>query len=305
MAGLPPEDLTGALDGRDAAQPGPAAEQVRAQPLHLVGHPHAPGLDAAVPAVGLLGRVVAHAREPVQDRLVQQRLDLGVQRRLVLLDRQHVGAPGLVDLPRHLLLTARRVDRHGRARQVQQRQQARDRLDLVALVRHRQLAEDQVIRPDERADQVGHAAPVPGVLEAAADRLAVDRDQPLAARRLRDRTGPGHEAPLERVGVQVREHPAERVVAGDAAGQVQNVLNHASLLLPNTSTSAQPPAPQITAQIAITRMSCSLWITLCARGSGRSWKKRTIPPVAWPSMGKLLLLETRWMKRRGLATGRM
>ena len=53
-------------------------------------------------------------------------------------------------------------------------------------------------------------------------------------------------------------------------GKSKKVLNHASLLRANSSTSTQPSAPQITAQAARTIMSCSLWITLRARGSGKS-----------------------------------
>jgi hypothetical protein len=58
------------------------------------------------------------------------------------------------------------------------------------------------------------------VLEAAADGLAVDGHQP-PARRPRDGRDPGGEPPLERVGVQAGEDAAERVVGGDAVGQVQ------------------------------------------------------------------------------------
>ena len=45
---------------------------------------------------------------------------------------------------------------------------------------------------------------------------------------------------------------------GMPPGRSRNVLNHASFERPNTSTSAHPSAPQITAHSATTRMSCSL-----------------------------------------------
>ena len=119
------------------------------------------------------------------DRLVQQALDLAVERRLVVLERQDVVAAAGHDLPGDLALAAHRVRRHRRACQVEQRQQVRDGRDLVGLVGHRALGEDHtvvaVVGDDERADQVGHAALVPGMFERAPDRLAVDRDQPRAA----------------------------------------------------------------------------------------------------------------------------
>jgi hypothetical protein len=77
---------------------------------------------------------------------------------------------------------------------------------------------------------------------------------------------------------------------GTPPGRSRNVLNQASFEWANTSTSAHPPAPQITAHAAITIMSCSLWVTLAARGSGMSTNARRIPPVARPSMGKLLVV---------------
>jgi hypothetical protein len=171
-----------------------------------------------VGGAGLLEVPVAHAREAAEDRLVEQGLDLGVQGGLVLLEGQHVipAPPG--DRPRDLALAADRVDRDRRPRDVQQGEQFRDGVDLVALVAYRDLPEDHVVVGDERADQVGHAAAVPGVLEAAADALAVDGDQSPAARDLGD---PGDEAPLERIGVEGGEHAAERVVARHAAGQVE------------------------------------------------------------------------------------
>jgi hypothetical protein len=59
---------------------------------------------------------------------------------------------------------------------------------------------------------------------------------------------------------------------GTPPGRPRNVLNHASLLRANNSTSAHPSAPQITAQTARTTMSFSRCTTLRARGSGRSRK---------------------------------
>jgi hypothetical protein len=45
---------------------------------------------------------------------------------------------------------------------------------------------------------------------------------------------------------------------GTPPGRSRKRLNHSILLLANTSTSAQPPAPQITPHTARTTMSCSL-----------------------------------------------
>jgi hypothetical protein len=58
------------------------------------------------------------------------------------------------------------------------------------------------------------------VLEAAADRLAVDRHQP-SGRQFHHGRHPVQEATLEAVGIEQGEDAVERVVRGDAAGQVQ------------------------------------------------------------------------------------
>jgi hypothetical protein len=65
--------------------------------------------------------------------------------------------------------------------------------------------------------------------------------------------------------------------AGMPLGSSKNCRNHVSLARPNAATPTQSSAPQITAAIAITTMSISLWRRLLAsRGSSRveKWPAR-------------------------------
>ena len=122
------------------------------------------------------------------------------------------------DRPGDLDLAAGRVDRHQRAFQLQDRQQLGDGGDLVGPVGDRLLAQDQVALPGPGTDQV----------QAAAERGAGGRPHRLAVDGHRPQTGrgtqpsrPPAEAGRERRAVQGGQHPVERVVAGDAVGQLQ------------------------------------------------------------------------------------
>jgi hypothetical protein len=85
------------------------------------------------------------------------------------------------------------------------------------------------------------------VLERPPQGLAVDGHE-LAARQLDQARRPRQEAPLERLGVEPGEHPAERVVAGDAPGQAQERPQPLRLALPEHGHLGPPVAPADDAQ---------------------------------------------------------
>jgi len=91
-------------------------------------------LQAAMILLQRFGELVGHACKPARLGVVQELLDLLVQRALIAFERQHVLAVGFVDLFGDLFLAAHRVHRDHTAGQFQGTQQLGQRSDLIALV---------------------------------------------------------------------------------------------------------------------------------------------------------------------------
>ncbi len=164
-----------------------------------------------------------------------------MQRLLVPLHRHQVVTALLADLLDDHLLAEGRVERHQRAPEVQNLQQRGHGHDLVGPVGHRHLAQEQVVLGGPSVDQV--QAPAERVAGGRPARLAVNRDGPQP-RVLAQVGHPPGEARRELVPVQRREHPVERVVAGDAVGQRQERLEpvHAGVAEPLDLLEAVGPA---------------------------------------------------------------
>jgi len=116
-------------------------------------------------------------------------------------------------------LAAQRIERHRRPREVQHAQQRRDGGERIRLLRDRDLAKDQPTVAGPGADQVHGRLPAPAVVRPT-QRLPVEgHDLPGGIRHRRPH--PGQETRLECLGIQRREDPPERVVAGEPARQRQ------------------------------------------------------------------------------------
>ena len=122
------------------------------------------------------------------------------KRALVALERQHVVALLFDDLLGDLGLTAHRVDGDDAALDAQQRQQLRDRRDLVGLRLGGHLPEHDAVgrRPGTDEMQRRQAG---GAVMRAAQRLAVDGDD-LSGDHLSNRGDPATKAVLERLRLQ-------------------------------------------------------------------------------------------------------
>ncbi|PNW63844.1 UNVERIFIED_CONTAM: hypothetical protein BEN50_24770 [Euhalothece sp. KZN 001] len=179
-------------------------------------------LDPAVALVDLLGLGVGHVLEARFDRLVEEQLHFVEDRRLIGFDLQQVIAARLVDLAGDLLLAVHGVGGDGGTLEVEQFEQLGHGGDLVALGLGGDLAQRHLVLDAPGADHVDRGLAM-GVVEAAPQRLAVHGDQPPGGVPS-DRLRPRDEASLERVGVERGEHAADRVVAGDAVGQVEEGL---------------------------------------------------------------------------------
>src|SRR5262245_11368669 len=192
------------------------------QPLRVVDHRVRPLLPAAV--AGLLADVgvETHRREVLLAGLVEAGGDVRVQRRLVLLDRQHVVAFLLADLGSDPLLAAHGVDGGDGPGQLQGLQQLGHGRDLVGVALDRLLAQRQAVLLGPDADQVQAAAQGP-LAGRAAHGLAVDLHA-LEAAALADGVHPADEAVLEGPGAQGGEDAVAGVVGGDAVGQFQEAL---------------------------------------------------------------------------------
>jgi hypothetical protein len=71
--------LADRLDHGHAGQSVPKVEQILAQPFHLIADPCPAGFDAAMAGIGLLKPTMPHSLKAIEDRPVQQALDLLVQ----------------------------------------------------------------------------------------------------------------------------------------------------------------------------------------------------------------------------------
>ena len=142
-----------------------------------------------------------------------------MQRRLVVLDLQHI-----VRLLRHdglgdLLLAAHRIDGHGVAFEVEQFQQLRDGRDLVGLLVHRELAEEEPRFGGPGTDQVQGVGTRRAVVRAA-QRLAVDGHL-LADQLVPQLLQPALQAEEQGRRVEPGKDAAEGVMRRDAVGQLQ------------------------------------------------------------------------------------
>src|SRR5262245_59667366 len=189
----------------------------RAQPLRLVQH-HVDAFLVAPMALLLTDEQVVP--DPLQvdgQGILERGLDVGVQGRLVVLDRQQVVAACVPDLLGNGFLAADGGDADQRPVQVQQLQQLRYGHDLIALVANGDLGQAQAVLGGPGADQVQGGAVGPA---AAAYGLAVDRNM-KEAQGITDGVDPAGEAVLEGQRVQRREDSVEGVMRRRAVRQRQ------------------------------------------------------------------------------------
>ena len=139
--------LTRGGDLADGLEPRKAV--VFGEPGDVVDDRGAAGLDAAVVAIGGGGEVVRRGLW-----VVEQQPHVLVQRRLVGLERQSVGAAAVENRLRRILLTVHGVGGDDAAIERQQGEQRRHGRDLVRLGGDPQLAEHQARLACPGADQV-------------------------------------------------------------------------------------------------------------------------------------------------------
>lgn len=114
-----------------------------------------------------------------------------------------------------------RIQADETAAQVQAVEQIGQHRQLAPLGVRRALRQHEPVLDRERADQRQRRAPVPAV-ERAPHRPAVDRDLPGSAGIGPEyRADPGEKAALEALRVDQHRHPAEGVVRGNAARQLE------------------------------------------------------------------------------------
>ena len=153
-------------------------------------------------------------------RIGQEAADIVVQSALIAFQRQHVVRP----LPDHLCrdgaLAVQRVGSDDAAFQRQQFQQLGHCGDLVGLLVHRQLAQQQPLsdRPGMQHVQRRLAR---RPIEGAPQGLGIDGHHAL--KRVGKPVHEAGEAGGERHGVKQPEHPAEGVVAGNAVLEAQKL----------------------------------------------------------------------------------
>src|SRR5262249_37433168 len=148
------------------------------------------------------------------DRLVE----LG----LVVLDREQVVAAAFDNRARDLRLAARGVDGHEAAFEMKEREQAGNRLDLVRVVRGRDLPKDDTICSAPCADHADEASTA-GFVERASQGFAIDGHDTLI-RGFGNTSHPAGKKSLERRRVELRENATQRVVRRDAIGQLDEAL---------------------------------------------------------------------------------
>src|SRR4051794_27462850 len=143
---------------------------------------------------------------------------------LIALEGQEIVATTADDLRGDLGSAGEGVQADQAAAQVQAVEQIGQHHQLAPFGIRRTLRQHQPVLHRERADQVQRRAAVPAV-ERAPHRLAVDRDLPRSAG-----IGPEHraypvqKAALEALRVDQHQHPAEGVVRGNAARQLEEAL---------------------------------------------------------------------------------
>src|SRR2546430_10053095 len=150
------------------------------------------------------------------------------------------------DLPGNLGMAAHGIDTHDAAGQVQLLQQERQRSLLIRMLCHVSLGQDQVAR---RGPGTHHLDRVPAgcTLMGAASCLAINGE------RLRGQDGVDRLHPREKTrgapalgpGAQRRAQTSHAKEC--ALSKSRKVSSHARLACPNSSTSTQVSAPQMTA----------------------------------------------------------
>ena len=233
------------LDQDQAAQVGPEAVGGHVPDvLRCPDDPAAARLDAAVVLVHGLVEVVVAAREGFR-LLDREGLDHRlVPRRLVVLERQHiVGAPVAEGL-RNPRVAAHGVDGHDAALEHQHLEQCRHGRNLVGLVGHPTLAQDQarLVRPGTHQMQGRHP---PDGVAGAAGHLAVHRHN-LVLEVLRQRPYPARKADPGCWGSSRAKTRPKVSCEGIPCGRARNVSSQACFWWPKNSTSVQLSAPQMT-----------------------------------------------------------
>ena len=140
-------------------------------------------------------------------------VDIREQMALVFLDRQDLVALLLGDLLRDLRLAAHGI--HGdAASDFQQRQQSRDRCNLLTVIIHFLLRQEQAVITRPGADHVNRA-PSLRLIHRAAQFFAIDGND-LSLGDLMDCFHPGHKTGLKGIGFQPAEHAPKGVMRWNA-----------------------------------------------------------------------------------------
>ena len=148
-------------------------------------------------------------------------LHLGMRLVLIALEGQQIVAATVGDLRGNLGPAGQCIQADQAASQVQAVEQIGQYRQLAPLGIRRALRQHQPVLDRERADQVQRRAAV-ATVERAPHRLAVDRDLPRCASfGPEHRADPVQKAALEALRVDQHQHPAESVVRGNAARQLE------------------------------------------------------------------------------------
>jgi hypothetical protein len=157
---------------------------------------------------------------PVSWSVIKFTLDRLMQRRLILLHRQHIFAAGFADFLGDILLRSDGIDGHRCAFEIDQPQQLGDGCQFLTFALGFDLGEHLAVVLGEGTDHVGHADLVPAALERSANALAIDGHE-LALRQFDNALHPREEAALEFIGVKPTDHTAKRVSTGDAMFKIE------------------------------------------------------------------------------------
>lgn len=181
-------------------------------------HAGATGLDAAMLAIDRLGPAVGRG-----ERVIEQQPHIGQQRRLVLLQRQHMLGLAVEQSFGSPALAVHGIGGRHPACQVKHGDEGEQGVDLVAALVHSVLAQDQSRLAGPGADEMQRRGSA-SLIERPPDGLAVQGND---ASGLRGGLGElGHEAlegGMERRRVQQAEQARERVMARDAVLQAQHL----------------------------------------------------------------------------------
>ena len=156
-----------------------------------------------------------------RSRIGKEGLDIGMQRRLIRVQRQHVVAFAVTNLRRNGGLTAHGIECDRTAAQVKQVKQLGDRRNLIRLVVHRNVPQHQAVFCSPGADEVQRGFPVGAVVTAAMG-LPVNRND-IRSYRL-DGLDPLQKALLKLIGVDAGKDAAKRIVGRNTVGKFQKRL---------------------------------------------------------------------------------